>query len=235
MGGVMGMPERAVMLVAGALCGGLLVWALALAFADLAMARPRSALAAWERGEPLGDYRARRRLLARMGSAVAAHPLDGAQRLDLGRFFAWHAARHGQGSARARFYHRLAADRFEEAITARPTWGHAWLLLAERWMLLGVDAHAARAAMQRGAALAPLEPAVQLKYLWLGLAQWRALDAADRARLGASLDRLLDSRVHFADAARIALHHGRGDLVSRALRAPWQQQAFAALAGGRGG
>ncbi len=233
---VVHMPGRASLLVAAVTCGCLAVWALALAYADLAMSRPRAAMAAWEQGLPMDDYQLRRRLLARIGSAIAVHPFDAAQRLDLGRFFAWHAARHPQDAARARLLNRLAADRFEEAVAARPTWGYAWLLMAERWSLTGaVPAARVDAAVHRGAGLAPLEPAAQLKFLWLGLARWPELDGARREALRAALERMLASRSHFDEAARIALHHGRADLVNAAMRAPWQQQAFAALAQGRGG
>lgn len=226
---------RTAALAAALACGCLAVWALALAFADLAMAQPRAALAAWQSGAPLPEVARRRALLARMGRAVAVHPFDAAQRLDLGRFFAWHAARHRAGSPRHRLYAALAAARFEEAVRARPTWGHAWLLLAEQWAALGRDEAAVLSAMRRGAALAPLEPGSQLKHLWLALARWPRLGEAHRESVRESLSRLLASRRYFADAARIAVHHRREQLLAGAVHAPWQQQALARIVAERGG
>ena len=91
---------RAGTLVVAMVSGCLCVWALALVFSDLAMSRPRAALSAWEAGQGFGDVALRRRLLARMGRAVAVNPSDARQRMDLGRFFAWHAARYPEGSQR---------------------------------------------------------------------------------------------------------------------------------------
>jgi len=212
-----------------AACGCLAVAALALAFADLAMVHPRKALRAWELQAPLGDYHERRRLLARMGRAIAVNPMDADQRLDLGRFFVWHAERYAAESPRARGYRRLAADRFEEAVRARPTFAFAWALLAEQWSRLGGDEARVRTAWRRATALGPMEPGVQLKVLWLGLARWQVLEEADRASLRASLDRLLRSPQYFQTAARIALQHGRGDLVRASLAAPWQRRDFARM------
>ena len=210
-------------------CGCLLVAALALAFADLAMSRPRAALRAWQQHAPLGDHVERRRLLARMGRALAVNPLDADQRMDLGRFFVWHAERHAADAARARVYRRLAADRFEEAVRARPTSAFAWVLLAEQWSRLGIDEARVRAALRRGAALGPMEPGVQLKVLWLGLARWPALAAGERAALRDSLERLLRSPVYFRTAAGIALQHGRGDLLRAASTADWQRRDLARM------
>lgn len=226
---------RAGTLLAAIACGCLAVWALALGFADLAMSRPRAALERWEDGGTIGDVASRRRLLARMGRAIAVNPVDADQRMDLGRFFAWHAARHPRGSERHRFYAELAAARFREAVTARPTWGFAWMLLAQQWSDLGVQESAVVAAMRRGGALAPMEPRVQLTHLWLGLARWQHLSADHRRLLREALSRLLDSREYFREAARIALQHDRQDLLAGALHEPWQRQAFATLGTGRGG
>ena len=222
---------RSVVLGAAVTCGCLAVLALALAFADLAMFRPRAALMAWERTGALGDYRDRRRLLARMGRAVAVNPFDADQRMDLGRFFVWHAERHHAGSGRARFYRELAARRFEEAVRARPTWGFAWMLMAEQWWRLGERPEAVLTAMRRGAALGPNEPGGQLKHLWLGLGQWRRLDEGDRLALLRSLEQLLASRAYFQAAVRIAVQHQRADLVRRLLQEDWQRRDFLRLAG----
>lgn len=226
---------QAALLLAACACGCLCVWALSLVFADLAMSRPRAALAAWEAGAPLGDYQSRRLLLARMGSAVAVNPLDAGQRLDLGRFFAWHAARHPPGTERERFYTRLAAQRFAEAITARPTWGFAWMLLAEQRDRLGRPEPEVLAAMARGAALAPHEPGVQLKHLWLGMGRWARLGQPGRDALETSLNGLLADSRYFRDAAGIAVHHGHEELVRRAIGAPWQRQAFGQMKRAVGG
>ena len=72
------------------------------------------------------------------------------------------------------------------------------------------------------AALGPMEPGVQLKVLWLGLARWAALEAGERAALRDALERLLRSPVYFRTAAGIALQHGRGDLLRAASTAAWQ-------------
>jgi hypothetical protein len=230
MSAAMGIGARAALVVATATCGCLAVTALALAFADLAMNRPRVALVVWERTGAMGDYHDRRRLLARIGQAVAVNPLDADQRMDLGRFFVWHAERHHAASERARFYRELAASRFEEAVRARPTWGFAWMLMAEQWWRLDRRSDEVLAAMRRGAALGPNEPGVQLKHLWLGMGQWTRLDSADRDAVTRTLTRLLASRVYFHAAARIAVQHGRADLVRGLLREDWQRRDFARVA-----
>ena len=226
---------RALLFSASVACACLAVLALALSFADLAMSRPRAALVDWERHASLGDYRERRRLLARMGRAVAVHPLDADQRLDLGRFFVWHAGRHAGGSERAGFYQRLAAERFAEAVRARPTWSFAWLLLAEQWATLGHDEARVLAALRRGQTLGPLEPGTQLKALWLGLPRWQRLAPDDHAALRAGLARLLASPAFFRPAAAIAVHHDREDLVRARLAESWQREALATILRGRRG
>ena len=163
--------ERVLLLICVLVCGCLAVWSFALVFSDLAMSRPSAAIVAWERGAPMPDHRERRQLLARMGRAIAVNPMDAQQRMELGRFFAWHGARHRAGSARAVFYSELAADRFVEAVPARPTWGFAWALLAEQWAMGGQPEDQIVHALRRATQLSAFEPGVQLKTLWLGLAR----------------------------------------------------------------
>lgn len=227
----LGAGGRAGLVLCAVVAGCLGVWSLAVAFSDLAMSRPRVALAAWEEGGGFGDYQERRRLLTRIGRAVAVNPSDADQRTDLGRFFAWHAARHPRGSQRQRFYARLAAARFEEAVAARPTWGFAWVLLAEQLDALDADEATLMLALRRGARLAPLEPRTQLKVMWLSLGRWPQLSEPHREELRAGLSHLLASPLYFRDAARIALHHGRDELVSGNLTETWQRQSFARLRG----
>ena len=102
------------------------------------MSRPSAMIFAWEAGEPMPDHRHRRQSLARIGRSIAVNPLAAQQRMELGRFFAWHAARHRPGSARAVFYSELAAGRFAEAVLVRPSWGFAWALVAEQWAMSGL-------------------------------------------------------------------------------------------------
>ena len=109
--------------------------------------------------------------------------------------------------------------------------GFAWVLLAEQLDALGADEATLMLALRRGAHLAPLEPRTQLKALWLALGRWPQLDEAHRAELRTGLSHLLASPLYFRDAARIALHHGRGDLVSGVLTEAWQHQSFARLRG----
>lgn len=207
------------------------VWALALVFSDLAMSRPRAALSAWEAGHSFGDVQQRRHLLERMGRAVAVNPSNADQRMDLGRFFAWHAARYPSGSERHGFYSRLAAERFEEAVAARPTWGFAWMLLSEQLDRIDADETAIVAALRRGSELAPLEPRTQLRHLWLALGRWPRLAPDHREMLTAALAGLLSSPTYFPEAARIVLHHGRVELLSGVALEPWQQRALSAIRG----
>ena len=221
--------ERAILLAGALICGCLFVAALSLVFSDLAMMRPSKVIAAWERGEPMPDHRRRRELLARMGRAIAVNPMDAQKRMELGRFFAWHAARHRAGSERAVFYSELAADRFAEAVLARPTWGFAWALLAEQWAMSGQPQEQVLHALMRAVRLSPREPGVQLKSLWLGLGMWDALDDNLRAQLRASLERVSSRREYFVRAAGIALHHQRAELLDSALRQPWQHEQLRKL------
>jgi hypothetical protein len=226
--------ERIIVLASALACGCLFVAALALVFADLAMARPSAMIASWERGQPMPDHHLRRELLARMGRAIAVNPLDARQRMELGRFFAWHAARHRAGSARGVFYNELAAERFAEAVLARPTWGFAWALLAEQWVMSGQAQEQILYALRRAVELSPYEPGVQLKSLWLGLGLWDVLDEPLRAQLTASLMRIMSQREYFARAAAIALHHQRADLLNIAAPQPWQRTLLERLARARG-
>ena len=89
--------------------------------------------------------------------------------------------------------------------------------------------------LRTGARLAPHEPGVQLKALWLGLPRWDTLEDSDRARLRHFLTRLLRAREYFRPAASIALHHGREDLVRAVLERPWQHRSLVKLLDGRSG
>ena len=222
--------ERFVPLFAVLVCGCLAVYSAALVYSDLAMSRPSAAILGWENGDSMPDHQHRRELLVRMGRATAVHPLDAQPRMELGRFFAWHAARHRAGSARAVFYSGLAADRFAEAVLARPTWGYAWALLAEQWAASGQTDTRIALALRRAIALSPFEPGAQLKALWLGLGRWSALDETLRTELTASLARLTSQREYFVQAAGIALQHRHGTLLREIAVQPWQRERISKLA-----
>lgn len=210
-------------------CGCLAVYSLALVYSDLAMSKPSAAILAWENGDSMSNHQHRRALLARMGRAIAVHPLDAQPRMELGRFFAWHAARHRAGSQRAVFYHRLAAERFAEAVLSRPTWGYAWALLAEQWAASGQPDSKIAWALRRAITLSAFEPGAQLKALWLGLGRWGALDETLRAQMIASLSRLASQRTYFAQAARIALHHRQEGLLRDIAVQPWQREQISRM------
>lgn len=211
------------------LCGCLAVWSAALVYSDLAMSYPRTVVAGWEQGAPMLEYTQQRSLLRRMGHAIAVNPMSGRERMDLGRFFAWHAARQRIGSPRAKFYQRLAADRFAEAVLARPTWGYAWVLLAEQWSAIGQPDERVLHALRRAVQLAPREPGVQLKSLWLGLGNWRGIDVSMRQQLADSLQRLTARRAYFDKAVGIVLQHKQLGLLEGLLTHRWQIEALERL------
>jgi hypothetical protein len=164
-----------------------------------------------------------------MGHAIAVNPMDAQSRMDLGRFFAWHAARQRTGSPRAEIYQNLAADRFAEAVLVRPTWGYAWALLAEQWLASGQSLERVVYALRHALTMSPREPVVQLKSLWLGLGYWSVLDTPMRQQLAASLKRLTGQREYFDAAARIALHHAKSSLLAGNFEHAWQHAALARL------
>lgn len=221
--------RRAGTLLTAAVCGCLAVAAAALAFSELAMMRPRAELSSWQAGHALGDVARRRGLLAQMGRAVAVNPASADHRVLVGRFFAWHGARYPAGSQRHAFFARLAAARFEEAVAARPTWGFAWILLAEQLQRIAAGEAAVVAALRRGGALAPREPRTQLRHLWLALPRYDTLAPAHRRTVTEALTSLLSSPRYFPEAARIVVQHGREELLAATPLALWQRRVLAAV------
>lgn len=200
----------------------LAVWSAAWGWAELAMAGPRLSLGAWEEGRRLstpGRWAAEVRRAAR---ARAVNPLRADYAADLARLYAWQAWQQAPRPAVARASREAAARLFGEALGRRPGWGFAWAQFAESRLLAGAPRAGALQALGRAARLAPWEPDVQRKVIWLGLALWEALPPALQAEVTGTVRRALriDNRVDV--------------IVGLARQYGWSEHLAPLLAGARG-
>jgi len=197
------------------------VWSIAWGVADLAMASPRLALAAWSetREAPAAD--AWRRLVARAGGARRLNPLDAGYVATIARLHHWLAWRRPWWEPRTHAYRRLATRGFAAAIARRPSWGFAWGLHAESAALAGRPPAQVAASIRNAARLGPWEPGVQVTIARVGVALFDALDRETRGVV----------RLAFARALRLDDDAPR--LIGIAVQHQWVDEIEPLLASDR--
>ena len=143
--------------------------------------------------------------------------LHGARRLnqfhadypgDIARLHMWQALAFPADSVESRLHRVYAANFYREALGRRPTWGLAWSALAENRILYrGIDA-SARHAFIRGNRVAPWEPGVQSRTIWMGLAMWDVLPGDLRAEVTETVRRSVALDHQLPTTIRLATQYG---------------------------
>jgi hypothetical protein len=216
------------LLAAGAGTGllALAVWAAAWGWVELELLAPRRALAQWSDARLVGPPAQWSWVRERFLEASGVNPLKADYHAQIARLHLWQALALPAGRDRS---HRLFADAYlAQALERRPGWALAWALAAEnRIFLYGVDDRV-REAIRHAAVLAPWEPGVQRRVIFLGLTVWDSLDAETRDLVRTTVERsfVLDHQV--AETVRLAARNGRLDVVAAAARGPAQEQLVAA-------
>jgi len=95
----------------------------------------------------------------------------------------WQALQTPVWTKPAHEYRNQAIGHFKKALELRPSWGMAWVHLANSLVLNKQLYSGAMEALEKASIVAPLESGVQQRIIWLGLSQWRHLDDERRRRM----------------------------------------------------
>ncbi len=89
----------------------------------------------------------------------------------------WQSLRFPPDSDNAKLLARQAWGAYLGAASRRPSWGYAWVNAAAVGLGRRFAGARAQSALGRAVDLAPWEPLVQRKALWLGMLHWQQLSA----------------------------------------------------------
>ncbi|HEC15578.1 MAG TPA: hypothetical protein ENI99_03255 [Sedimenticola sp.] len=169
----------------------LAAWAFRWGWAEVLVAQPRSIMNSWSEGKPIPSEEEMDRLGRLLAKAQSLNKQNADIAFDRGRFAEWQAMQYPLWTELAHKHREEAIQHFREAIDIRPSWGMAWVHLANSLILNqqlysgGIDA------LEKASVLAPLEGAVQQRVIWLGLSQWRHVDIEQRYLLRGIIENAL--------------------------------------------
>ena len=184
--------SRLLAAIAASLCFSVTLLAVTVGLADLASQPARQALDSWESHGRIDSNGTWRAAYERLQLARRLNPLNADYHADLGRMLDWQAWQAAGDSARARSLRFAASSHYQDAIARRPTWGFAWAHAAESRALQGHRDHHYFTAFERAATLAPWEPGVRRKLIWMGSLTWNDLPESLRSHVLDSVQRLLE-------------------------------------------
>ncbi len=163
-------------------------------WAEVLVAEPRNVMDHWKTGQAMPSDEELKRLGNLLKRAQSLNSQNADIAFDQGRFAEWRAQQHPLWSKEAQSRRKIAIEYFREAISLRPSWGLAWVNLANSLVLNQQLYSGGIEALEKAAVLAPLEGNVQQRAVWLGLSQWRHVDDDLRMRLRGILERALKIR-----------------------------------------
>jgi hypothetical protein len=216
-------------LLAGGAASLLLSMAIVAAFfsvANLASAPARIAMTSWEAQQRAGAEEDWKRAFRRLRLARRLNPLSADYSADLGRLLEWRAWQTSPGSRDYTWYRERADTMYVEAVIKRPSWGFGWAHLAENRFLLGGRDESYRFALDKAMVLAPWEPAVQRKAIWMGMASWPSLSESMRSDIRGTVQRALDLSIYTDEIVRLAIQYDWTDELVPMLRTQRAQEIF---------
>ncbi|MCF6354843.1 MAG: hypothetical protein L3J26_07030 [Candidatus Polarisedimenticolaceae bacterium] len=190
----LGFTAWAVHLLLLALMLMLAVWAARWGWAEVLVAEPRNVMDRWKTGQVMPADEELDRLGKLLERAQSLNSKNADIAFDQGRFAEWLASQHPLWSKEAQSRREVAIGYFREAISLRPSWGLAWINLANSLVLNQQLYSGGMDALEKAAVLAPLESDVQQRVVWLGLSQWKHADDDLRVRLKNILESILNVR-----------------------------------------
>jgi hypothetical protein len=200
--------------------------ALLLGIADLASVTAKVWMRDWEKQRHVGSANEWTAVHERLNLARRLNPLSADVIADLGRLSDWRALGHVPGSAAYESSRSRAAQFYAEAIEKRPSWGYAWANYAESRLLMGDRGDGFLLALERAITLAPWEPGVQGKVIWIGLAAWEDLPERLRDLLRESVGRSIVFDSQLDEIVRLAIQFDWLDQLIPMLRTERQLGAL---------
>ncbi|VAX07323.1 hypothetical protein MNBD_GAMMA26-2624 [hydrothermal vent metagenome] len=166
-----------------ALLMSLAIWAARWGWAEVLAAEPRDVMERWKSGQAMPSDEELGRLDDLLARAQALNSQNADIAFDQGRFSEWMAAQYPLWTEKAHKHRGEAIEKFRRALDLRPTWGLAWVHLANS-LILNQQLYAGGLdALEKAAVMAPLEAPVQQRVIWLGLSQWQVMDDELRGRM----------------------------------------------------
>ena len=184
----------------------LAIWATRWGWAEVLVAEPHNVMDHWRTGQPMPSDEELDRLGKLLEKAQSLNSQNADIAFDRGRFAEWKAQKHPLWTEEAHQYRKEAIEYFREAISLRPSWGLAWVNLANSLVLNQQLYSGGMEALEKAAVLAPLESNVQQRVIWLGLSQWKHADGDLRMRLRGILERNLKVRPYVVIKAIVDFH-----------------------------
>ncbi len=173
-------------------------------WAEILVAEPRNVMDHWKTGQAMPSDEELKRLGNLLKRAQSLNSQNADIAFDQGRFAEWRAQQHPLWSKEAQSRRKIAIEYFREAISLRPSWGLAWVNLANSLVLNQQLYSGGIEALEKAAVLAPLEENVQQRVIWLGLSQWRYMNDDLRWRVRGIIEHALTFHSYVAISAIVS-------------------------------
>jgi len=206
-------------------------WGAACGYANQQARVADDIMARWESSHAVGGESERAWVERHLLRATRIDPFDADFAAALGRAYDWQASTQPPYTRYARRYRGKAIGWYRRAVTLRPSWGFAWVHLAQAKVAnQELDAEAI-SALDNAMRFGPWEAGTQRKALRLGVLLWDSLPGPVRIRVG----ELLVNAVRLQSRAVIDLlvPLGWGEHVRPLLQHPADIRYFEAMAGPR--
>jgi len=206
-------------------------WAAAWGYANQQARAADDTMAHWESSHAVGGESEWASVERHLRRATRIDPFDADFAAALGRAYDWQASTQPPYTRYARRYRGKAIGWYRRAVTLRPSWGFAWVHLAQAKVTnQELDAEAI-SALDNAIRLGPWEAGTQRKALRLGVLLWDSLPDPVRKRL----DEVLVNAVRIQSRAVIDLlvPLGWGEHLRPLLQRPADIRYFEAMAGSR--
>jgi len=162
-------------------------------WAEVLALGPRQSMQGWAKEGRIDDPAQLDRATHALARAARIKSSDADLRFDLAMLAVWKAAQYPVWSGAGSLYRGRAIADYRAAIERRPTWGLAWVALAQALVRDGQDNQAAVDALEKATVFAPWEREVQRRAVWLGAALWSELDQTQRDKILAEMRSVLGS------------------------------------------
>ena len=200
--------------------------ALLLGTADLAGVTAKLWMRDWEKQGYVTNPEQWSTAYGRLSLARRLNPLDADHSANLGRLMDWQSWRHLPGGIRFEDFRVRARQYYQESVEKRPSWGYAWAHYAESRLLLGHRDHEFVQALENAIVLAPWEPGVQRKVVWMGLATWADLPDHLRVMVKENVRRTMKLDLYLDEVVRLAVQFEWLDHLVPMMQTDRQHEVF---------
>ena len=175
-----GRGSRLAYFIAAILVLGLAGVAAVRGWAEVLALAPRQLMEGWAKQAKVDDPAQLDMVSRALTKAAEIKSSDADLQFDLALLAVWQAARYPVWSSAGRAYRGQAIEGYLKAIERRPTWGLAWVALAQQRVRDGRDSQSAVDALEKATVFSPWEREVQRRAVWLGAELWPHLDPRTR-------------------------------------------------------